>query len=208
MSAHAAGLRVCLSCQQVCRPPAATSAPVPCPRCGAPVSPRKPDSLARTWAYLIAALILYIPANLLPIMRTESLLGSSDDTILSGVVYFWVSGSVGLAILIFTVSIVVPLAKMGILAYLTCRVRWPGRADRHQLSHLYKFVEVVGRWSMLDVFVVALMVGMVQFQSLASIKAGSGAVAFGAVVVLSMLAAGSFDPRLLWDNNGQPDDER
>lgn len=207
VNAHSAGLCMCAACQQVCR---ITDPALPprCPRCGARLHARKPDSLTRTWAYLIAALILYIPANLLPIMHTESLLGSSDDTIISGVVYFWVSGSAGLATLIFTVSIVVPLAKMGILAYLTCRVRWPGRADRHQLGRLYRLVELVGRWSMLDVFVVALMVGMVQFQSLASIKAGAGAVAFGAVVVLSMLAANSFDPRLLWDNNGSPDDDR
>jgi len=208
MNALSAGLRACLVCRTVCDTSGAGSAPVRCPHCGAPVYPRKAESLARTWAYLIAAVILYIPANLLPVMQTTTLFGTSRDTIIGGVVYFWTSGSPELAALIFTVSVVIPMSKMGALAFLAY---WAGRAsggDAHRLSRLYRVVELVGRWSMLDVFVVALMAGMVQFKSLATVEAGPGAAAFGAVVVFSMLAANSFDPRLLWDNHGPREDAR
>lgn len=208
MSARAAGLRTCLCCRLVCRPVGDEGLPQRCPRCGSIVPMRKADSLTRTWAYLVAAIILYIPANLLPVMHTSSLFGTSSDTIVSGVIYFWTSGSPGLAVLIFTVSVVIPLAKMAALAWLAHCARRSPASDLHHLGHLYKVVELVGRWSMLDVFVVALMVGMVRFKTLATIEAGPGAAAFGAVVVLSMLAANSFDPRLLWDNNGRsPDDQ-
>lgn len=204
-TALAAGLWACPSCETLCRAGAA----VRCPRCGVAARPRKADSLSRTWALLIAAAILYIPANLLPVMQTSSLLGSSRDTIISGVVYFWTSGSRGLAVLIFSVSVAVPLIKLASLAYLAHSAGRAGGGDPHHLGphhlsphhlgRLYRMVELAGRWSMLDVFVIALMVGMVRFRSLAVIEAGPGAAVFGAVVVLSMLAAASFDPRLLWD---------
>lgn len=170
-----------------------------CPHCGGMVHPRQAASLSRTWALLVAAIILYIPANLLPIMQTRSLFGSSGDTILSGVAYFWHSGSPGLAVLIFSVSILVPMLKMGILAMLALTVQFGWPLDRRHCIHLYHIIEFVGRWSMLDVFVVALMVGLVRFRSLAVIEAGPGAIAFGAVVALTMLATHSFDPRLIWD---------
>ncbi|KAA0593002.1 paraquat-inducible protein A [Azospirillum lipoferum] len=197
------GLWACPCCRRLCRPSAGNRGGAGrCPRCGATAHPRKPDSLSRTWAFLIAAATLYVPANLLPVMQTSSLLGSSRDTIISGVVYFWTSGSPGLALLIFSVSILVPLIKLGALAYLAFSVRRPGATGPHRLGRLYRAVELAGRWSMLDVFVIALMVGMVRFRTLATIEAGPGAAAFGAVVVLSMLAAASFDPRLLWDASG------
>ncbi|MQX36332.1 paraquat-inducible protein A [Roseospira navarrensis] len=205
MKALSAGLRACLVCRSVCDATGVGAAPVRCPRCGAAVHPRKVESLARTWAYLIAAAILYVPANLLPVMQTTTLFGTSRDTIIGGVAYFWSSGSPELAVLIFAVSVVIPMTKMGALATLAY---WAGRAtgvDAHRLSRIHRVVELVGRWSMLDVFVVALMAGMVQFKSLATVEAGPGAAAFGAVVVFSMLAASSFDPRLLWDKHGHPD---
>ena len=198
-TALADGLWACPFCHAVCRPDPEAEAAIRCPRCAATARPRKADSLSRTWALLTAAAILYVPANLLPVMQTTSLTGSSRDTIISGVVYFWTSGSPGLAVLIFTVSVAVPLIKLGSLAVLAHNARRPGSAGPHQLGRLYRAVELVGRWSMLDVFVIALMVGMVRFHALAVIEAGPGAAAFGAVVVLSMLAASSFDPRLLWD---------
>jgi paraquat-inducible protein A len=207
-TALSAGLWACPFCRLVSRPRPEHGQDGRCPRCGATARPRKADSLSRTWACLIAAAILYIPANLLPVMQTTSMLGSSRDTIISGVVYFWTSGSRGLAALIFSVSVVVPLIKLGALACLAHHARHPRRAgphrstDPHHLAGLYRAVELAGRWSMLDVFVIALMVGMVRFRSLATIEAGPGAAAFGAVVVLSMLAAASFDPRLLWDASG------
>jgi paraquat-inducible protein A len=205
MNARDAGLRACLVCRAVCDATGAGTAPVWCPCCGAAVHSRKADSLTRTWAFLVAAVILYIPANLLPAMHTTTLFGTTRNTIIGGVAYFWTSGSPELAVLIFTVSVIIPTTKMSALAYLAYGARRSTGADAHRLGRLYKVVERVGRWSMLDVFVIALMAGMVQFQSLAMVEAGPGAAAFGAVVVLSMLATSSFDPRLLWDKHGRPD---
>jgi paraquat-inducible protein A len=145
-------------------------------------------------------MLMYVPANILPVMDTSSLFGSQQDTILSGVVYFWTSGSYGLAALIFSVSILVPLLKMGTLLTLAVSVHRQSQHAAHQRALLFRFVEAIGRWSMLDVFVVALMVGLVRFRTLAVIQAGPGAAAFGTVVVLTMLAARSFDPRLIWDD--------
>jgi paraquat-inducible protein A len=197
-SAAEAGLMACRHCGRL-MPRAET--PAACPRCGGHVQPRKPASLSRAWALLIAAIILYIPANLLPIMQTTSLFGTSRDTIIGGVVYFWHSGSPGLAALIFTVSILVPMLKMIILAILALTVQFGWPLDRRQCIVLFHVIEFVGRWSMLDVFVVALMVGLVHFRGLAVMEAGPGAIAFGAVVALTMVATHAFDPRLIWDSH-------
>lgn len=196
-SANQSGLMACGHCGRVLP---LDAAPAACPRCGGHVAPRKPASLSRTWALLIAAIILYLPANLLPIMQTSSLFGTSRDTIIGGVVYFWHSGSPGLAILIFSVSILVPMLKMAVLGVLALTVQFGWPLDRRQCIALFHAIEFVGRWSMLDVFVVALMVGLVQFRGLAVIEAGPGAIAFGAVVALTMIATHSFDPRLIWDS--------
>lgn len=170
-----------------------------CPRCHARLHHRHPDSVARTWAYLIAAAILYIPANLLPVMYTHSLFGLEDDTIISGVLYFWDSGSPALAAIIFIASIVVPMLKLAVLALLTWTAQRRSRWRPLQRTVLYRLVEFVGRWSMLDIFVITLTVALVRFQSLATITAGPGALAFCAVVVLTMIASMQFDPRLIWD---------
>lgn len=175
-----------------------------CPRCGAAVHRRKPDSIARAWAMLIAAMILYIPANLLPMMYTSSLFGSEADTIMSGVVYFWTSGSWYLALIIFFASILVPLLKMAVLAFLLVSVQMRSRWNRARRARLYRMVEAVGRWSMLDVYVVAMIVSLVQLQALATILPGPGAIAFGAVVVLTIFSAMAFDPRLIWDSMEEP----
>jgi paraquat-inducible protein A len=170
-----------------------------CPRCGAQLHFRKSDSIGRAWAYLIAATILYIPANVLPIMETGSLFGTQNDTILSGVVFLWVSGSWDLAAIVFIASIVVPLAKIFALVLLLVSVQMHSTWQQQQRTRLYRLVELVGRWSMLDIYVITILVALVQLKGLASIKAGPAAIAFGAVVVLTMLAAESFDPRLIWD---------
>lgn len=205
LSAREAGLVACSYCGLVCRR-AEGADQLRCPRCGGRLHQRKPDSLSRSSAYLAAAAILYIPANLLPVMETSSLFGAEKDTILSGIVYFWTSGSQGLAALIFCVSILVPMLKLGTLSTLAWTVRRRSPHHRHQRTALFRIIELVGRWSMLDVFVVALMVGLVHFRGLAVIEAGPGAAAFGAVVVLTMLAARSFDPRLIWDRSEEEHD--
>jgi paraquat-inducible protein A len=170
-----------------------------CQRCGATLHRRRPDSVGRTWAFLLAATILYIPANLLPVMYTSSLFGKEDDTIISGVVYFWTSGSPALAVIIFIASIVVPVLKLASLSLLAFTAQRRSRWQPLQRTVLYRIVEFVGRWSMLDIFVITLTVALVRFQSLAVITAGPGAMAFCAVVVLTMIASMQFDPRLIWD---------
>jgi paraquat-inducible protein A len=170
-----------------------------CRRCGAALHLRKPNSIARTWAFLIASYIMYVPANVLPIMKTGSLFGSQSDTIMSGVAYLWHSGSWHLALVVFIASVLVPLAKMICLSFLAISVQrgWTERALER--TKLYRVLEFVGPWSMLDVFVVTILVALVQLKSLATIQPGPAAAAFGAVVVLTMFAAMAFDPRLLWE---------
>ena len=164
-----------------------------------PLHFRKPNSVARSWAFLIAAYILYIPANVLPIMETSSLFGSQDDTIMSGVIYLWHSGSWDLALVVFIASIMVPLLKLIAMTLLLVSVQRRSIWQPLQRTRLYRIVELVGRWSMLDIYVVTILAALVQIGSLATIKAGPAALAFGAVVVLTMFAAMQFDPRLIWD---------
>ena len=198
VTAADAGWLVCHTCGLVSRPRRG-DAESRCPRCGDPLHLRKHNSIARTWALMIAAAILYIPANLLPVMNTSSLFGSERDTIMSGVVYLWTSGDPPLALLVFFASITVPVLKLIALTVLLVSVQRRSRWQPQQRAKLYRLVEFVGRWSMLDIYVVTLMAALVQLQSLATITAGPGAVAFGGVVVLTMFAAMSFDPRLIWD---------
>ncbi|WP_428421166.1 paraquat-inducible protein A [Methylibium sp.] len=203
LTAAWAGLLVCQTCGQISRPAPARLQSI-CPRCGSELHARKPASLARTWAFLIAASILYIPANTLPVMRSSSLFGAQQDTIWSGIVFLWLDGSWFLAVLVFVASIVVPLAKLLVLSCLAISVQLGVAAQPRLRTRLYRAIEFVGRWSMLDIYVVTLLVGLVQLQSVAAIHAGPGAVAFGAVVVLTMLASLSFDPRLIWDAVDRP----
>lgn len=170
-----------------------------CARCGSHLHLRKPDSIARAWAFLIASYILYVPANLLPIMHTSSLFGAQSDTIMSGIIYLYHSGSWHLALIVFIASILVPSAKLLAITFLLITVQRRSVWDPMQRTRIYRIVELVGRWSMLDIFVVAILVALVQLGSMATIKAGYGAVAFGAVVVLTMIAAMEFEPKLIWD---------
>ena len=171
-----------------------------CQVCLSRLHVRKADSLNRTWAFLIAACIMYIPANLLPVMITSTLLDEQRDTIMSGIIYFWVSGSWELAIIVFIASFLVPLFKLVSLILLAVMARRRSRWRRFQRTRLFRVVEAIGRWSMLDVFVVSLLAGLVQIEGFAKISAGVGVAAFGSVVVLTMLASLSFDARLTWDD--------
>jgi paraquat-inducible protein A len=142
---------------------------------------------------------MYVPANLLPVMTTTSLFEEKQDTIMSGIIYFWVSGSWILALIVFIASFLVPLFKLAAMILLLIAVQRRSRWSLLQRTKLYRVVEVTGRWSMLDVFVVTLLTGLVQIKGFATVYAGPGIVAFAAVVVLTMLASISFDPRLTWD---------
>ena len=172
---------------------------VACVRCGAALHTRKRSSVSRTWAFLIAACVLYIPANTLPILESGSLFGSQSDTIMSGAVYLWKEGSWAIALIIFVASIVVPAVKLVTLAFLLVawQRRWTWGSD--QRAHLYRATTFIGRWSMVDIYVGGLLVALVQLKPFASVEPGPGAIAFGAVVVLTMLASQSFDARLNWD---------
>jgi paraquat-inducible protein A len=198
LTATGAGLLSCLTCGLVSRRPSRGASA--CPRCGRRLYSRKPASLLRTWTFLVSAMVLYIPANILPVMETESIFGSQRDTIMSGVVFLWHSGSWPLAIIVFVASIMVPLLKMLAMLTVLIAVHHGVEVHRADLARLYRLLEIIGRWSMLDVYVVAILVTLVQIQLLATVTPGKGAAAFGAVVVLTMLATMSFDPRLIWDS--------
>jgi paraquat-inducible protein A len=170
-----------------------------CARCGTKIEARVPRSLERTTAYLVAAAILYVPANALPVMHTSSLLLEQDDTILSGVLFLLRSGSWPLALLVFVASIMVPLLKILALAVLVWLTARGSTAHLVARTRLYRVVEFIGRWSLLDIYAVTLLVGVVQMGRVATIVPGPGALAFAAVVVLTLLAARSFDPRSAWD---------
>ena len=191
------GLIGCDVCALVLRAPG-PAAGGRCPRCGNTLRARKPLSVQRTLAWLAVALALYLPANLLPVMTTTSVLGRASHTIGSGIVELWSTGSHELALIVFIASIVVPLGKIGSLALLAFTAQRRSCWRQRERAGLYRLVDTVGHWSMLDVFVVVLLVGMVRFGVLASVEPGPGLLAFGAVVVATMLAASSFDPRLIW----------
>jgi paraquat-inducible protein A len=194
------GLIGCGVCGLVCRAKPLREAD--CPRCGSELRRRKPHSVIRTWALLVAAFIVYIPANVLPIMRTGSLGDVDDNTILSGVVELWQKDSQELAIIVFTASIVVPILKFLVLGTLLVCVQRNTRWALRQRAKLYRLVELIGHWSMLDVFVVALLTALVRFSVLSSVEPLPGVIYFCLTVILTMFAAMSFDPRLTWDCKG------
>ncbi|RQS09425.1 PqiA/YebS family transporter subunit [Burkholderia sp. Bp8998] len=199
VTARHAGFIACHCCGLV-HSRSAHGADSRCVRCRSPLHERRPESITRTFGLLLAAALLYIPANLLPIMHTSSLGRAEDDTILGGISYFWRSGDWPLAVIVFVASVLVPMLKLAILTLQTVAAYRGSDWQPLERAKLYRMVERVGRWSMLDIFVVSLTVALVHFGSLAQITAGPGALAFGSVVVLTMLASNEFDPRLIWDN--------
>lgn len=197
-TALAQGLMLCRRCGQLNRP-ASQAGISHCARCAGVLHWRKPNSVTRTWAFVAAAVILYIPANLLPVIQSATITGSRDDTIMGGVVYFWTTGSWMLAIIVFTASIVVPGTKLVALVLLLVTAQRRSLWRPVDRTRLYRLNSYIGRWSMVDIYVGALSVALVQLRPFAEIQPGPGAVYFGAVVVLTMLASESFDPRLIWD---------
>jgi paraquat-inducible protein A len=199
-TALARGLVTCSECALVSRP-ATPAAPGYCPRCGQALAFRHPDALQRTWALLVAAAVLYVPANVLPVLTTNTIVSSESDTIMGGVVFLWASGSWPLALIVLIASIVIPIGKIVALGYVLITVQRGMASNDRARTRMYRVVEFIGRWSMLDVFVDTFVVALVQLSPLMSVEPGPGVVYFMAVVVLTMFAAQSFDPRLIWDGN-------
>ena len=170
-----------------------------CARCGSSLQRRKKNSLSRAWAFLIAAIVLYVPANIYPIMTVYQFGRGEPDTILSGAAKLLESGMWPLALLVFVASVLIPILKILIIAYLLVSVQRRWVRNRVGRMRLYTLVEFVGRWSMVDVFMVSILIALVRLGNFAVIDPGVGAMAFGAVVVLTMLSSLSFDPRLIWD---------
>lgn len=197
MRAIDAGILICGECHQLNRQ---TEGEPLCSRCGGQLHARRPDSLRRTWALLLTSALMYIPANVLPIMTVYSLGKGQPDTIMSGVIALVNYGMAPIALVVFVASILVPTFKLVGIALLLYSVQRHQPMSARQRGMMYRFIEWIGRWSMLDIFVITILVALVKFGNLASIEAGFGAVAFCSVVILTMLAAVSFDPRLIWDN--------
>ena len=199
-TAAEAGLVLCETCGLLVRP-AEPREPGYCPRCDSELESRRPNSIQRTWALIIAAAICYLPANILPIMVTNTFGEPEEDTIISGVILLAKTGSLHLAIIVLIASVMIPMAKLFALAYLLITVQRGSLKRNRDRAKLYRLVEIVGRWSMLDVFVATFIVALIQFQPLMAVLPGMGVLFFGAVVVLTMIAAESFDPRLIWDSS-------
>ena len=202
-SAAEAGLVSCSTCGLLSKP-ASLADPGHCPRCGAALVSRHPHSIQYTWALVIAAAIFYIPANVLPVLTTTAFGSVESDTIIGGVIFLYTSGSWPLAIIVLVASVMIPLGKLVALAYLLITIQRGSALNTHERTRIYVLVEFVGRWSMLDVFVDAFIVALIQLKPLMSVEPGLGVVFFMAVVVLTMLAAQSFDPRLIWDAAANP----
>lgn len=197
LTAHRAHLVGCRGCGRVW--PEAT---LTCGRCGAILTPPDRRGLQAVWAWMAAGIVFYIPANVLPMLKTQTfagLKGSSEANILEGVVELIRYGNWGIAAIIFVASIMVPIFKFVIIAWLAIVAGRPASAEvAHRRLRLYEVVEFIGRWSMIDVFVVAILSALVQLGFVASIHPGPAAVSFALSVVFTMLSAQSFDPRLIW----------
>lgn len=198
VTAASLGLARCGACGATCRRTDARER-LHCHRCHAPLRLRKTASLERTFALLIAAAVLYFPANLLPIMETSQLFDVRQDTIMSGIIHLWVTGSWEIAVIVFVASIAVPIIKILVLGVLTGAAALKSTWAQRERAALYRVIDFIGYWSMLDIFVVALLSALVQLGPAGGVRPLPGAVAFLAVVVLTMLASMSFDPRLTWD---------
>ncbi|WP_116366565.1 paraquat-inducible protein A [Parahaliea mediterranea] len=193
-TAREAGLVGCMTCHKL-NDAACTN----CSRCGRTLISRTHNALQRTYALTLVASILYIPANVLPITYTVYLGSSGPSTIFGGVVTLWQMGSIGIALVIVIASVFVPVAKLGIMFYLCEMVRQGNVRNPHQAARLYRLTEFIGRWSMIDVFVVAILVALVKLGNIISFYPGPAALSFAGVVIVTMIAAEQFDPRLLWD---------
>lgn len=194
LTAREAGLVACTRCARVW-----PMAQARCGRCGARLVSRNPTSLSRVWAWWVAGLMAYIPANIYPMLITRTLVSEQDDTIVGGVIELIQHGAVGIAIVILVASIGIPILKFLAIGYLALSIRRAGLLSAIRRQQLYEIVEYIGRWSMIDVFVVAILSALVQLNVVASVNPGPASLAFALSVIFTMLSAQAFDPRLIWD---------
>jgi len=198
ITARSAGLVACTTCGKVWPRTRAR-----CARCDAPLSSRPAQGLSPVWAWLTAGILLYIPANIWPMLITRSLGREDASTILGGVVELMALGSWGIAFIVFFASVAIPVAKFAAIILLALAVRRDLRLSKSRLTHLYEVVEFIGRWSMIDIFVVAILAALVQLGFVASLAPGPAAACFALSVAFTMLSARAFDTRLIWDRIGE-----
>ncbi len=194
ITAREAGLVACQRCGQVHR-----QGTLYCKRCDGALQSRDTESLQKVWAWLIAGMIAYIPANLYPMLLTSTLVERSESTIIGGVWELIHHGSIGIAIIVFVASVMIPMGKFVAIIYLAVSVQQRSSSNQHERHKAYEIVEFIGRWSMIDVFVVAILSALVQLNTIATINPGIAAVSFALSVIFTMLSAQSFDARLIWD---------
>ncbi|WP_445327179.1 paraquat-inducible protein A [Yoonia sp. GPGPB17] len=194
ITARDAGLVACQQCGQV--HPLGTDV---CKRCEGRLQSRDTESLQKVWAWLIAGMIAYIPANIYPMLLTSTLVERSESTIIGGVVELFEHGSWGIALIVFVASVMIPVGKFVAIIYLAISVQRHSKANQHERHRAYEVVEFIGRWSMIDVFVVAILSALVQLDTIATVNPGIAAVSFALSVIFTMLSAQAFDSRLIWD---------
>ncbi|MBU0993654.1 MAG: paraquat-inducible protein A [Proteobacteria bacterium] len=200
LTAREASLISCHICGKLFRDiPVAKGKRKKCARCGATLHTRKPESLARTWALVISGLILYIPANVYPIMTVTQFGRGTPDTIISGIIALFNNGLWSIGVIIFVASVLIPVLKLVVLVLLLLSVHFRWKWNPRQRTLVYKIVEKIGKWSMLDIFMISILAALVKLGFLLNVTPNRGASAFGAVVVVTMFASMSFDPRLIWD---------
>jgi paraquat-inducible protein A len=197
LTARAAGLVACSRCTRVW--PLGTPA---CARCGSRLVSRDPLSLSRVWAWWVAGLMAYVPANLWPMLRTRAIGHDQSSTILGGAMELVRHGALAVGVIIIVASVVIPVAKFIAIAALARAVRQGAVTSPETRHRIYEIVEYIGRWSMIDVFVVAILTALVQLSVVASIEPGPAALAFALSVIFTMFSAQAFDPRLIWDDPG------
>lgn len=197
LTARHAGLASCRACGTLHR----KADRIVCRLCGARVHSRTPRSLQRVWAFLLVGVLAYVPAMTVPVMLTRSLTTRSEDTIMSGVLELMRQGSFGIAAIIFVASVCIPVIKFAIIGALALSLQrgWP--MSEHARHRLHRLTEFIGRWSMIDVFVVAVLTALIQLGTFITITPGRGIEAFALAVIFTMLAASSLDPRLFWDHD-------
>lgn len=196
ITARDAGLVACQQCGQV-HPLQARI----CTRCEGRLRSRDAESLQKVWAWLIAGMIAYIPANIYPMLLTSTLVERSESTIIGGVVELVEHGSWGIAAIVFIASVMIPMGKFIAIIYLALSVQRRSISNQHERHKAYEVVEFIGRWSMIDVFVVAILSALVQLDTIATVNPGIAALSFALSVIFTMLSAQAFDARLIWDAN-------